>query len=1086
MDQKTRGAISVFLVMILVPCIVVTSLFVDLGRVHMSKSMANSASDLALNSLLTNYDADLNEWYGMVASCQSIEEFYEASAQFFLRTLSSQGLSDDEIILISDYYANATNDDTIYDFLQSDCLTAPSDMIKAVDGANLSNATMLKDEIVEFMKYRGPIEITLGLIERLKNDTTVSDAIESDENTDHVENKTAYYEAEGDLLAAAFNTYVAIYDFYRDATTKNLTNDQLKNYANKLTSYKNVYLEIHKLMITNLFNTSGLTKYSRIRLKLDKYNTTYTKQSSEVNSRKVGDVYYIDGDRITSLLDTLDTEISDFEAAKTNFVNVSSSLMSKLPGTSSSESNAIQWWVQMNNAVNASSGTNRTSEVKTASENMLKAYSKVLAIKDCELGNDIPDDWESKFDELTGKVISLHRKYIVTTEEINSLQAAGETVTIDYTDSYNKTVKKLEEVSAANENNTKASNIKVTVDGQNLSLDQALAYIKSNLTSMRSDLQALVDDLDIAIDGNGDDVKSLDELTELARQYNTSFLAWEASANENDTFMKQFDKKAIKGTLTGAEANLNVDRSSTKINDSSVAELKTRLVNIRSQLKTVIFAIDSLEYGGSKVKNISTYSSFETAARTKVVASNIKLTNQELLNYANSSFAELFNPTGSTVLTIEHLSDAKYNPKIDPVTKDVQTPELFVYFHSKFQGASKQNVEEKQKELDDSEKEGNNATTQTKDKGRYHSGGSDITKDFSGSGIFNLADGTYSGLLDLFESLLNSDITSIRDDLYVTEYIMQMFSYATYEEEGLYSLAENKTSLYLPTSGYRPTEYSNYLGAANTEKTWLSENLEDSYNKSLTNKMINKGNNVAYGAEVEYILYGGRDGKGNADNVKSVYSNIYEIRYAMNLVSGFANFWSPTKNSTAAAIEAVARAIQLATSGIIPASVTKVVVIPILTAFETSKDLDRLEAGFPVELYKSSGSDWWIKVPDGSSVTGVGGLTSIFKGAFNGPNTDKGIYYSDYLTVFVYLGLKSSSAEAMYQRMAEVIQANMRGLTGQAGYSMKKAQLYFQLKAQIRVKPLMIALPFFNDYNNNMDTKTDWCTYEINTTLGYS
>ena len=66
----------------------------------MSKSMAASASDLALNSLLTNYDADLKEWYGIVASCQNVDEFYQASAQLFLRTLSSQGLSDDEIVLL--------------------------------------------------------------------------------------------------------------------------------------------------------------------------------------------------------------------------------------------------------------------------------------------------------------------------------------------------------------------------------------------------------------------------------------------------------------------------------------------------------------------------------------------------------------------------------------------------------------------------------------------------------------------------------------------------------------------------------------------------------------------------------------------------------------------------------------------------------------------------------------------------------------------------------------------------------------------------------------------------------------------------
>lgn len=1074
MGKKTRGAISVFLVMILVPCIVVTSLFVDLGRVHMSKSMANSASDLALNSLLTNYDADLNEWYGMVASCQSIEEFYEVSAQFFLRTLSSQGLSDDEIILLSDYYANATNDDTIYDLLQAECLTAPSDMIKAVDGANLSNATMIKDQIVEFMKYRAPIEITLGIINRLQNDSTVGDALDSDENQELVEDKSDYYKAEGELLAAAFNSYIAIYDYYKEATTNGLTNDQLKGYADKFAAYKTVYSQIHQLMITNLYNTSGLTQYTRIKYRLDKYNTTYTKTSSSVYSRKVGDTYYIDGDRITSLLEGLETEINDFKTAKTNFVNASSSLMSKLPGSRASDSNAIQWWVQMNQAVNASSGTNQTTAFKTAAEDMLKAYSKVLAIKDCELGNNIPDDWETTFDELTQEVVSLHRQYFITSAEITELSNEGITVTIDNTDAYNKTVSKLEEVSAANASKIVATNLYVTVDGQSKNLNDALAYIKSDLSSTRAKLQRYVDLLDIAIDGNEDDdsvadndkVKSLDELLTLAQAYDTSLNTWTNTANSKDTTMAQENRDEIAGIQQVCE----------EITEDSVRELKTRLSNIRSQIKSVISAIDALEYGGKKLTTIGTFSEFKMAAQTKVSASEIKLTNQELSNYSSSTFTQLFKP--DTNFALAHVSDNKYNPQINPISKQVDTPELFVYFQDKFGGLSKQDVDEKKDELDGGEAEGQNKENEAKDKGRYHGGGTDITKDFSGSGTFNLGSSVFSSFLDLVDSLINLDVTSIRDDLYVTTYVMNMFSYATYENEGLYNLMDDKTSLTL--SNYS-SKYQNAMGTTSDPGTWLSSSLKDSYNKSLTNKLINKDNNLAYCAEVEYILYGGT----NDANVKSVYSNIYGIRYTLNLVSGFANFWSvnDTNNTTAIAIETIAAMIQGATGGIIPAPLTKVVLIPILTIFETSKDLDRLEAGFPVEIYKTSYKEWWVSAP---RLESVGSFTSALGDTFNGPNKDKGIFYSDYLTVFVYLGLKSSAAESMYQRMAEIIQSNIRKLSGNSSYSMKKAQLYFKLEATVRVKPLMITIPFFNEYDNNLDTKTDWCTYKISTVRGYS
>ena len=59
--HKNRGAISVFLVIILVPCMLVSSVFVDISRVQLSRAVAESSADLALSTLMTYYDYDLNE-----------------------------------------------------------------------------------------------------------------------------------------------------------------------------------------------------------------------------------------------------------------------------------------------------------------------------------------------------------------------------------------------------------------------------------------------------------------------------------------------------------------------------------------------------------------------------------------------------------------------------------------------------------------------------------------------------------------------------------------------------------------------------------------------------------------------------------------------------------------------------------------------------------------------------------------------------------------------------------------------------------------------------------------------------------------
>ena len=51
--RKNDGAVSVFLVIILVPMLVVTSLFVDVARLHLGQAMIDSAGDLTLNTAMT-------------------------------------------------------------------------------------------------------------------------------------------------------------------------------------------------------------------------------------------------------------------------------------------------------------------------------------------------------------------------------------------------------------------------------------------------------------------------------------------------------------------------------------------------------------------------------------------------------------------------------------------------------------------------------------------------------------------------------------------------------------------------------------------------------------------------------------------------------------------------------------------------------------------------------------------------------------------------------------------------------------------------------------------------------------------------
>ena len=60
--HSSHGAVTIFLAIILVPCIVLTCVLTDVSRVQLVKATSASAADLALDSLLCRYDETLNEY----------------------------------------------------------------------------------------------------------------------------------------------------------------------------------------------------------------------------------------------------------------------------------------------------------------------------------------------------------------------------------------------------------------------------------------------------------------------------------------------------------------------------------------------------------------------------------------------------------------------------------------------------------------------------------------------------------------------------------------------------------------------------------------------------------------------------------------------------------------------------------------------------------------------------------------------------------------------------------------------------------------------------------------------------------------
>lgn len=216
------GAVSVFLVLILVPCLAVTSIFVDIGRVQLAKNVAYSSADLAINTVMTEYDGDLMNHYGLIGSCQDIENYYETAGDYFENGLTSHKAKDEDLTNVIDLYGDLdvvdyfTEDEEVSDYLKITSETDVSNMIQpATKNANLANPAMLRSQIVNFMKFRAPISILENQFMKKigEQGEEIADEVEKAQEDEKTADKEAdYLDEYGDLIASLHKVYNYIAD----------------------------------------------------------------------------------------------------------------------------------------------------------------------------------------------------------------------------------------------------------------------------------------------------------------------------------------------------------------------------------------------------------------------------------------------------------------------------------------------------------------------------------------------------------------------------------------------------------------------------------------------------------------------------------------------------------------------------------------------------------------------------------------------------------------------------------------------------------------------------------------------------------
>ncbi len=133
--QEERGSIAVFLLICLLPMLMFESLIIDGVRILASRGNVQDAANLALEGGLASYDRDLKEAYGLYA-ISGENQFKSNVNKYFQETIGRE-----------DHFAQYK--DRGKSFLKVDAKVNAG----FTDGSQLSNKTILKSQIWNYMKY---------------------------------------------------------------------------------------------------------------------------------------------------------------------------------------------------------------------------------------------------------------------------------------------------------------------------------------------------------------------------------------------------------------------------------------------------------------------------------------------------------------------------------------------------------------------------------------------------------------------------------------------------------------------------------------------------------------------------------------------------------------------------------------------------------------------------------------------------------------------------------------------------------------------------------------------------------------------
>lgn len=1042
---KCRGSVSVFLILVLLPMLTVASIFVDLSRVRMGKAMVVTAADLALNSALSQYDNMVKDIYGLFMTSQNIDEIYDKLEEYYKKAIMEQGVAADDASLyvqqiMSTFFKSAdSGSDNLLGINTKEFDVSP------VTNTTLVNPAVMKSQIVEFMKYRAPIEGGLSLLEGIKSFSNVQKQVKV------VEEKTKYYEKKEALIDDLGNAWNQIREYqYRDID-KYPSESPIVNHGfpseefyvteeiNWLNSKKSdlesvygsllYYYKFGQALGSNLTGTKDGTSLGANLADLykiynnGKWHAVVQGSDSEV-STACGNVYVKGKDDVDYHLSSsgsgYDKEWTASSASDTKKVkyyvwNIDTLTYEPIDESSSigitadSQSNAgelaaglVQQYFDITGAIEASETYKLLNTWNQTDSYSYKLY--VLYMLNKDVNNNGANSYPALMKSLTETLAKLNElwNYVSDTDNpgynayIKSMEnyAYGDSNIKNYTESikdklttdasgtyiymYNSLIARISDdlnnYTRAQYNNKITGTYGVVETLRNtgnriVEIDQMIDKKRGYLNSAKTYLtQAKTASTECDTARNSwstsnealgtDDPTGVSNKTEIQREKES------VSTEMIDKMIARIDH-ALE-TLNALDSKLNEYKIAnnywSQLADSAGGN-RVDINGLYSLLYNGIVSIGKLEEYNKPPKNENEYDEIKNALLSNDLY-NVKVSTAytisaneyalDLTKEQRSLFTWMYNnykgrelpdiEGGSPVDEVkgkseeaknsdkneinsakENIANAKEQP-VAKTEKDV----------SKFSASDADLPSNKVKELGELGPEQQKSLEEGSDESQMLS---QVTGSGGGTGI----SGMFGEIINIVTGAASDLVDTLRDEIYISTYIMSNFTYSTYEAEQIDKYnKKNNASLEVKKMYSKSESDGNFTYTVEPGYDVITNDA-----KSLTNFPINPENNYMYGSEIEYMIYG--------DPTKDAFGTIYVIRFAFNTVYAFMD---PQINSyTLSAATSLFGVPPL--TPLIP--LAKVAFTVAWALAESGVDIYLLKQGEAVPLMKTA--DTWVLLP---------------------------------------------------------------------------------------------------------------------------